>query len=267
MPRRLETADQQPPTEPEWRSAAPGPPRLTLYVVHGSHPCAAVEKALSLKELEYHVVEWPPTLHAPLQRIVFGRRTVPGLSIAGEQVSGSRAIMRRLERLAPDPPLLPLNAALRARAEEAERWGDEVFQPIARELIWAGFRQNPGAMLSYSEHSRLRLPPSAVRLVAPLLARAGARLNLTDMDVARTRLDELPGHIDRIDAWIAEGTIGDPAHPNVADLQIGSTVRLLLTIADARPLLEERPCAALAQRLFPQIDGELPPFAEVATAN
>jgi hypothetical protein len=28
--------------------------RLRLYVVHGSHPCGAVEKALSLKGLSYH---------------------------------------------------------------------------------------------------------------------------------------------------------------------------------------------------------------------
>ena len=44
----------------------------------------------------------------------------------------------------------------------------------------------------------------------------------------------------------------------MADLQIGSTVRLLLTIADARPLIEGRPCAKLALALFPDADGEMP---------
>jgi glutathione S-transferase len=260
MARRLATGV---PPRPAGRAAVNGAtprPRLTLYVVHGSHPCAAVEKALSLKRLPYGIVEWPPILHAPLQKLVFGKRTVPGLSVGGEHVSGSRAIMRRLEQLEPDPPLLPLDGRARAKVELAERWGDEVFQPIARELIWAGFRQNPGAMISYGEHSRLRLPPSAIRLLAPLLAHAGARLNQTDAALARRRLEALPAHLDRIDDWIVEGVLGKVDRPNVADLQIGATLRLLLTVADARALLEDRPCSALALRLFPDIDGELPPF-------
>ncbi len=242
-------------------SSAPSLPRLTLYVVHGSHPCAAVEKALKLKGLAYGVVEWPPTLHAPLQRIIFGARTVPALSLGGEHVSGSRAIMRRLEELVPEPALYP--AVARAEVDAAERWGDEVLQPVARRLIWAGFRHNPGAMVSYGEHSRLRLPPSAVRLLAPLIARLGARLNSTDVGVAQREVERLPGYLDRIDDWIVAGTIGDLEHPNAADLQIGSTVRLLLTVADAEPLIEDRPCAALARELFPEVDGALPAYVGV----
>ncbi len=117
--------------------------RLKLYVVHGSHPCAAVEKALELKRLDYSVFEWPPPAHIVGQRILFGRRTVPALRIDGEKVQGSRPIIRRLDELVPEPPLFPSDPAARARVEEAERWGDEVFQPVARELIWAGFLQPP----------------------------------------------------------------------------------------------------------------------------
>ncbi len=82
--------------------------RLKLYVVHGSHPCAAVEKALRIKGLEYSKVEYPPPLQILFQRMIFGPRTVPGLRIDGtEKISGSRAIMRRLDQLEPSPPLLP----------------------------------------------------------------------------------------------------------------------------------------------------------------
>jgi glutathione S-transferase len=163
---------------------------MRLYVVHGSHPCAAVEKAMSIKGLSYDVTEWPPTLHAPMQLALFGARTVPALKLDGEKISGSRAIMRRLDRLRPDPPLYPADATARARVEEAELWGDEVFQPIARELIWAGFTHSPAAMVSYGEHSRLPLPAPAIRAMAPAVARVGARLNRTDPGVARRdRLD------------------------------------------------------------------------------
>ena len=45
----------------------------------------------------------------------------------------------------------------------------EVLQPVARELVWAGMRKTPAAMVSYSEHSRLRLPAPVVRANAPLI--------------------------------------------------------------------------------------------------
>jgi glutathione S-transferase len=232
--------------------------RLHLYVVHGSHPCAAVEKAMTMKGLSYRVTEWPPPLHPPIQKVIFGARTVPGLKIDGEKVSGSRAIMRRLDQLAPDPPLFPQDPDARARVQEAERWGDEVFQPVGRELIWVGLMRRPDALVSYSEHSRLPVPAPAIRLSAPLVARVAARLNRTNGDVARADLQTLPAQLDRIDGWIADGTIGDAARPNAADLQLASTIRLLLTLADAQALIEGRPCAELARRLFPDADGELP---------
>ena len=40
-----------------------------LYLVHGSHPCAAVQRALELKGLDYKVVEYPPPFHMPIQRL------------------------------------------------------------------------------------------------------------------------------------------------------------------------------------------------------
>jgi glutathione S-transferase len=233
--------------------------RLTLYVVHGSHPCAAVEKALQIKGLTYSVIEWPPPLHAAIQRVLFGARTVPALRIDGrEKVSGSRAIMRRLEQLAPEPPLFPADPAKRAAVEEAERWGDETFQPIGRTLIWNGFKHSPRAMVSYTAHSRLPLPAPMIRASAPAIARAAGRLNGATDDAARAEQRALPGYLDKVDAWIADGTIGDPAHPNVADLQLESTVRLLMTLSDVRESIESRPCGKLAQELFPEADGDMP---------
>ncbi len=239
---------------------------LKLYVVHGSHPCAAVQKALKIKGLGYRVVEWPPPLHAPLQKLTFGPRTVPGLRIDGEKISGSRAIMHRLDELVPDPPLYPRDAARRAAVEEADRWGDEVFQPVARELIWAGFLRSPDAMVGYSEHSRLHLPAPVVRLNAPLIARLGARLNQTNAEVARAAIGALPAQLDKIDAWIADGVLGDVSAPTAADLQIASTLRLMLTMADIRPLVAGRPCESWARALFPEADGDMPVGSLAAAA-
>src|SRR3954465_2846475 len=49
-----------------------GPGAIDLYVGHGSHPCAAVERALELKGVDFRVVELPPPLHALLQQVRFG---------------------------------------------------------------------------------------------------------------------------------------------------------------------------------------------------
>src|SRR3954464_7009373 len=88
-----------------------GPVAIDLYVVHGSHPCAAVERALELKGLEYRRIELPPPLHAPIQRVLFGARTVPSIRLdGGEKLSGSRAILQRVEELAPEPAPWPAAA-------------------------------------------------------------------------------------------------------------------------------------------------------------
>jgi glutathione S-transferase len=231
---------------------------LTLYVVPASHPCAAVELALKRKGLAYRRVDLPPVLHAVHQRLAFGRRTVPALKLGtGERVVGSRAIMRVLDGLEPEPPLLPADAAQRARVEAAEAWGDEVLQGLVRRLVYAGFRRSPDAMLSYGEDADLPIPPPIAARTAPLIIPLGRLLNRASDRTVRDDFAALPGHLDRADGYVSEGVIGrDP--PNVADLQIGASLRLLMTMDDLRPGLEERPAGQLAMRLFPEYPGRLP---------
>jgi glutathione S-transferase len=228
--------------------------RLRLYLINGSHPCGTVVRALSLKGLDYKVVEWPPVVHAPIQRALFGARTVPSLRIdRTEKVSGSTSIMHRLDELVPEPPLFPS-----AEVEDAERWGDRVFQPVGRTLLWAAFINNTAAMPSYTEGSKIPLPSAAVRATMPLMARIGVRVNRTGDEPARRALAELPSQLDQVDGYIEAGTIGDAEHPNAADLQIASTIRLLMTIGDVRPVIDGRPCAELALKLFPSWPGHVP---------
>ena len=230
-----------------------------LYVVHGSHPCATVQRALDMKAVPYEVVELLPPLHAALQRLRFGTRTVPGLTLdSGEKLVGSRAILRRLEELAPDPPLFPADPAARADVERAEEWGDELWQPLARRIVWRTFAREPRAMVSYQDGSRLpRLPAPAVLALAPLVGGVERRLNGADEAAVRADLRSLPGHLDRIDGWLAEGVLGGET-VNAADLQIATTSRLMLTIGDVRPFFAGRPAEAHAMGLFPEWPGSTP---------
>jgi glutathione S-transferase len=73
----------------------------------------------------------------------------------------------------------------------------------------------------------------------------------------RTDLATLPGILDRIDGWIAEGVIGgDP--PNVADLQVATSLALMMTHEDLRPFIADRPGGKLADRLTPGYPGRMP---------
>lgn len=230
----------------------------TLYLIHGSHPCATAERALQLKRQPYRRHEMIPIIHVAEQWLRFRKTTVPALVLgSGEQIVGSRAICHRLDELVPEPPLLPADPDLRARVLEAEQWGDEVLQPIPRRLFWIAIRSRPDAITSYARGSRLPLPRFAQRLSIPLIGPLAARRNRANLERARADIAALPALLDRVDAWIAEGVLGGE-QPNAADLQIGSSVRFAATFADLRPLLEGRQALALAQRLFPSYAGEMP---------
>lgn len=225
-----------------------------LYVVHGSHPCATAAKAFALKGLAVRTVEIPPPGHALLMPRLFGGRTVPAVRFEdGERIQGSTQILHALDRRVPDPPLYPS-----PQVEEAERWGDEVLQPIARRLLWPAFARHPRSMHAFQEGQRApKLPLPVVLAAAPLIVRVERRLNAATDEAARADLRALPGHLDRIDGWLAEGLLGGE-RPHAADLQIAPTLGLLHTLEDVRPLIAGRPAEAFAFRWFHRLPGSVP---------
>jgi glutathione S-transferase len=232
--------------------------KVKLYALPGSHPCAAVEAALRLKAVEYKRVDFLPLTQLAIGPLLYGGNTVPGLRAGGERLAGSRTIMRRLDALVPEPPLLPplSDAVARARVLEAERWGDEVLQSVPRRILDAAFLRLPSCMESYAGDAKLPLPRALIRPAVPLTAKLMARRNKADDDKARADLAALPAQLDHIDAWIADGVLGGE-QPNAADLQIGSSIRLLMTIGDVRPMIVGRPAEGLTRWFEPQA-GEAP---------
>ena len=231
---------------------------LKLYSQPGSHPCAAVEAGLALKAIDYDRVDLLPLSQVLIGPLRYGGTTVPGMRLDGERIVGSRAIMRRLDELVAEPALLPAAGDPSYQPLlEAERWGDEVFQSVPRRIIDVAFLRGPAAMESYAGDAKLPLPRSLLRPGMPLTARMMASRNKARDESARADLDALPEQLDRIDAWIADGLLGGD-RPNAADLQIGSSIRLLMSIGDVRPLIERRPAARLT-RYFPAMVGEVEP--------
>jgi glutathione S-transferase len=231
--------------------------RPIVYVQTGSHPCAAVEAALELKSIDYRRVDLLPLSQVIVGPLLYRGQTVPGMRVGGERIVGSRAIMRRLDELAPEPPLLPAPGSPEyARVLEAERWGDEVFQSVPRRLIDAAFVRRPDVMESYAGEAKLALPRPLLRPALPLTAKLMAWRNGARDEAAREDIAGLPRQLDRVDGWIAEGILGGE-RPNAADLQIGSTVRLLATLGDIAGLIHGRPAEHLT-RYFPPMAGAVP---------
>lgn len=232
--------------------------KVKLYASPASHPCAAVEAALRLKGIPYRRVDLLPLSQIALGPLLYGGTTVPGLRLDGERLAGSRTIMRRLDAVTPDPPLLPplSDAVARARVLEAERWGDEVLQSVPRRIIDACFLRAPQTMEGYAAGAKLPVPVTAMRPAMGLTARLMARRNHALDEIVQADLASLPAQLDHIEAWIADGVIGGE-QPNAADLQIGSSIRLLQTIGDLKPLLDARTVNSLTRWWAPQA-GEVP---------
>ncbi len=176
----------------------------TLYVVPGSPPCAAVAAALEAKGIAFRRVDLPQGFHWLHQRVRFGRRTVPSLTLDGRAHVGSREIMRALDAERPDPPLLPADPARREAVLAAEAWGDEVLQDAGRRILWMALPHAPADAPSYLEGSRTPIPRFLVRPLMPGLSLLERRVNAVGEAAVRADLAALPGWLDRIDGWIAE---------------------------------------------------------------
>lgn len=230
-----------------------------LYVIPASHPAIAAELMLRHKGIAYKRTDLLPVISKGVLRAVgFPGVTVPALKIEGQKVQGSRPIARELERLRPEPPLFPADPERRAAVEEAERFGDEELQHPIRQILWWGMKRDRAPLRSYSEGAKIGLPIGlAVKTAAPIVA-LSARFNEAVDDNVKRDLEALPGLLDRVDQYIAAGTIGGE-QLNAADFQIATSLGLALTLDDLRPAIEGRPAGELAKRVVPDYPGQMPP--------
>jgi glutathione S-transferase len=249
-----------------------------LYVILGSHACRTGMLLLEHKGIDYRRVELPTGLHPfavralgfagnrePLRHLD-GRRpqmlatadrmgTVPALRFDGQRVQTNRAIARFLDELRPDPPLFPADPQRRAAVEEAERWGDDELQMVARRLTLAAARHGGDALVNRADAGRLgpllfhntTVRHAAVGFIGRFVFDANAQAE------GRLRAG-LPAMLDRVDAWIADGVLNGE-QLNAADHMIAPSLALLTYVRALRPQIEDRPLVALVDRLLPDPTG------------
>jgi glutathione S-transferase len=229
-----------------------------IYVIPISHPSAACVAMLRHKRIPHRVVRLMPGPHPLLVRFAgFERHTVPALELNGRRVQGSREIARFLDELVPEPPLFPADPGRRTAVEEAERWGERMFQPVPRRLFRYLIVTNEPARL-WMGSEVMRMPASRVLQFGFLpFARRLAALSHADEQTVRDTIARLPELLDHVDTLMQDATIGG-AERNAADFQILAGVRVLLEFEDLAPLFEGRPCTPAARVLFPDWEGPLP---------
>jgi glutathione S-transferase len=217
---------------------------------------------LDHKGLAYRYVELLGGAH-PLSLFALGFRgaTVPAMRLPdGRRVQGSVAISRALEELIPTPSLYPSDPMARAAAQEAERWGEAVLQPVPRRLIRWGLRHHLQQRRWFADVAT-PLPAPALMgiLLTPVVPAFVWQAGASDERVRRD-LAELPGLLDEVDRLLEIGVIGGE-ELNAADFQIGSTVRMLLAMRDVGRLVAGRPAQPFALRVvpdYPDVPAALP---------
>lgn len=223
-----------------------------LYGMKHSHPVLASRMACELVGLKFEAHDLFPGLHGLIVRAHgFRGWTVPALAIDGRRVQGTLAIARELDRLAPDAGLFPRDPARRGAVEEAERFGHDELQAIARRVFrWAGAHDN--AIRSWMARYVVGVPAPTLAgyLFKPVMLLFGPIVSKASNAQVRHDLARLPALLDHTDRLIGEGAIGADA-PNAADLQVLVSIRLLLAHEDLRSLIAFRPCGQAALRLIP----------------
>ena len=255
--------------------------KAKLYVLLGAHPSRTAILMLDYKGIEYETVVLPPISQPfvmrflgfkadpgfsrqiddgspPLLRLADRMGTVPALRLGDRRVMTNRNIARFLDELKPEPPLFPKDPERRRLVEEAERWGDEVLQMVARRLVVAAAVIRDELL---NDGADGRLGPllyrrrAMRRATAHVIARIAFRVNA---DTEAGLLAELPEMLDRVDAWIADGVLNGE-ELNAADFMIAPSLAVLTYRPDLAPEIERRPAIRLLDRLLPDPSATRPP--------
>ena len=230
-------------------------PQLTLHAVPPSHPCMTAEAALRLKGLEFERVDLPPGPHIEEMAAIYGegQTTVPGMLVDDEPVHGSRAILERLEEIAPDPPLYPEADRRRgARGRALGRRGAPGPRPPAAVGRSALPPRGDGHASAAPARSTRPAPTSRSSSFAPRGNTTGSPPRAWPRTSPACRRSSTTST-----TLAARGVIGGE-QPNAADLQIGATLRVLLDGRRRRGRDGDRPGAELARRWFPEYPGGIP---------
>jgi glutathione S-transferase len=227
---------------------------VTMHVVPMSHPCMTARAGLEHKGIEFEEVMLLPGNQDGVLEGIYGEgnTTVPGIVVGEEPVHTSVEILRFIDSEVPENPLYP--DAIAREVQEAEVWGDRYFQDVARRLPFGALHFRPGSMGTFAGAGEL--DAAGTDFAAKNLRGVWKYMRLTPSQLMEdlARMDET---LERIETYASAGII-DGDEPTAADLQIGSSARVLMTVGDLLPAFDGTAAERIAMRYFPDYDGAIP---------
>jgi len=199
----------------------------TLWQINVSHYSEKARWALAWKGVEHRRRAPIPGAHMAVALWLTrgAQYTFPVLSIDGQRIGDSTAIIAALEERYPEPPLYPPGAAERRRALELEDFFDEELGPHIRQLVWYELSRDRERFASVLERTS-PAPLARFSRAGVSFGRAftGLRFGARSAETAERSRAKVRAALDRLDAEL-EAAGGDYLVGNaftVADLTAAS---------------------------------------------
>ncbi|MDQ3725075.1 MAG: glutathione S-transferase family protein [Actinomycetota bacterium] len=181
----------------------------TLWQIDISHYAEKVRWALEYKGIDHKRRSPLPGTHIPIALFLTrgGQPTVPVLTIDGQAIGDSTAIIAALEGRFPDPPLYPIDPEERARALDLEEYFDEELGPHTRLLPFYELIQEPEVFAEVAAES-VPGPLGKAKPVVGAYARAYTSLRWganSDEEAERAR-QGIVAAMDRLEAELEKGS-------------------------------------------------------------
>ena len=216
-------------------NAAPGIGcKITLYGQSQTPFTEKVRRGLLMKGLAFELLE--PSGPEDIRRWSPDTGLLPVLTIDGERIADSTAILLRLDQRFPQPPLLASEPKIAAQQRQLEDWADESF--LFYFLRWQRVKQQrEAAEAAAPKRGGLARIAMLRRLLAWL--RAGGTWERPETAIVRgmaDRLDDLVNLLGTRPFFYAE-------RPSMADLAVYSMLRSVEhgSMPDSTQLLLSRP--------------------------
>ncbi|MFN9692766.1 MAG: glutathione S-transferase [Synechococcaceae cyanobacterium] len=214
---------------------------MKLHQFRHSAFCEKARLLLAFKGISYTAVEVMPGLGQVELLRQSGQRQVPVLQDGSNWIADSTAIALHLERLQPQPPLLPADPAARAEVRLLEDWADTTLAAEARlALVQAALADGELRIALLPDSTPSPLIQLAGALPSGLLGRLGQLLPLEGtglheaLEQLTVLLQERP--------WL----VGD--RPSLADLAVAAQLYGLRFPAVAGPQLACRGVPGIADQ-------------------
>lgn len=217
----------------------------TLWQIDVSHYSEKARWALAWKEVEHRRHSPVPGAHMAITFWLTrgAHYTFPVLSIDGQRIGDSTAIVAALEERYPQPPLYPADIAERRRALELEEFFDEELGPYVRQLAWYEFGNDRESFARLMEQTA---PKPIARFGRPTAAYARAytalRFRAADAERAEASRAKVLAALDRLETELGDGEYLVGENFSVADLTAASLF-YPLALPDEGPLNADSPSA------------------------